>query len=102
MSEIPLNDAMQHVDAPDGGSTDAGSTSGHSVEAAIQGFGDVAHATAEAFRAAGHSASSFVSGLGESVPEARDQVAKGVQARPLTAIMISAGVGLLAGVALAR
>jgi ElaB/YqjD/DUF883 family membrane-anchored ribosome-binding protein len=99
MSEVPLNDAMQHVDNP---IPDAGSTSVHLVEDAIQGLGEAAHATAEVFRAAGRSASSFVSGLGEAVAEARDQFAKGVQARPLTAIMISAAVGVLAGVTLAR
>jgi ElaB/YqjD/DUF883 family membrane-anchored ribosome-binding protein len=99
MNDVPLNDAMQHADTA---IPDARTSSGHLIDDAIQGLGEVAHATAEALRAAGHSASSLVSRLGEAVPEARDQVATGVQARPLTAIMISAGVGLLAGAALVR
>ena len=93
MSDVPHDDAMQHTNTP---------VPGHLVDDAIQGFGEVAHATGEAIRAASHSASSFVSRLGDAVPEARDQVAKGVQARPLTAILVSAGVGVLAGVTLAR
>jgi ElaB/YqjD/DUF883 family membrane-anchored ribosome-binding protein len=100
MSEVPIDDARPHVDTP------TSDTVSYSVEDAIQGFGEAAHATAEAFRAAGRaagrSASSFVSGVGVAVPGARDQFARGIQLRPLTAIMVSAAVGLLAGVALAR
>src|ERR1700678_2088122 len=99
MSEGSLDPAT-HIDTP---IPDAASPS---FEDAMHRFGEAAHATAEAFRATGRavgrSASSFVSGLGVALPEARDQVAGSIQVRPLTAILMSAAVGLLAGVTLAR
>jgi ElaB/YqjD/DUF883 family membrane-anchored ribosome-binding protein len=40
--------------------------------------------------------------LSEGVPEAREQVVTRVQAQPLTAVLLAAGVGMLAGMLLLR
>jgi ElaB/YqjD/DUF883 family membrane-anchored ribosome-binding protein len=99
MSEAKFDDPVKHIDAS---IRDAKSTAAHAAKDTIPVFSEAARATADAWRAAGRKASAMMSDLGDAVPEKREEVARHVQSRPLTAVLVAAGVGLLAGLLLAR
>jgi len=73
---------------------------------AMPTFSDAARATVDALRVAGRKASSVVADLTEEARDTgvktRDQVATKVRAQPMTAVLIAAALGLVAGLLLTR
>jgi ElaB/YqjD/DUF883 family membrane-anchored ribosome-binding protein len=73
---------------------------------AIPAFADAARATADALRVAGRKASAVMSDLTEEARDTgmktRDQMVSKVQAQPMTAILVAAALGLVAGLLLTR
>ena len=73
---------------------------------AIPSFSDAARATADALRVAGRKASAMMADLTDEARDTgmrtREQVASRVQAQPMTAILIAAAIGLVAGMFMSR
>jgi ElaB/YqjD/DUF883 family membrane-anchored ribosome-binding protein len=73
---------------------------------AVPSFADAARATADALRVAGRKASAVMSDLSEEARDTgmktRDQMVSTVQAQPMTAILVAAALGLVAGLLLTR
>jgi ElaB/YqjD/DUF883 family membrane-anchored ribosome-binding protein len=72
----------------------------------IPSFADAARATADALRVAGRKASAVMSDLTEEARgtgvKTREQVVSKVQAQPMTAVLVAAALGLVAGLLLTR
>jgi ElaB/YqjD/DUF883 family membrane-anchored ribosome-binding protein len=84
----------------------ASSSTARAVEDTIPKFAEAARATADAVRASGRKASAVMADFGEDAvdksKQARDEVVERVKTQPIAALLIAAGVGLLAGVLLGR
>jgi len=99
MSDTAFETSAKHIDET---IQNNGSTAARVFEGVIPAFGDAARATADVIRDAGRRASSAISDLGDGVPETREAVTKRVQEQPITALLIAAGIGILAGMLLFR
>jgi len=103
MSEAKFDDAVKHAgETINSAGKSAGAAAERAADEAIPMFTDAARMAGDAVRSAGKRASALFTDLSEGVPEAREQVVTRVQAQPLTAVLLAAGVGMLAGMLLLR